>query len=217
MGRGPCTLMRLRDLERALARVPLHPSPDPSLEQYRTPADVAARLVTEASGLGDIVGRRILDLGCGTGMLAIAAALAGAAGVLGVDIDAASLRAARATAEDVGAKVEFEEADVRTFRRPADVVLQNPPFGAQRKGADRPFLEAALACAPVAYTIHHAETRAFVEGFAGRLGARVTHRWSARLALPRSMRHHEKVEVEVEAVVLRLERAAPGHPQGFHR
>jgi ribosomal protein L11 methylase PrmA len=39
--------------------------------------------------------RSVLDLGCGTGMLSIAAAIMGAGHVLGVDVDASALAVAR--------------------------------------------------------------------------------------------------------------------------
>jgi 2-polyprenyl-3-methyl-5-hydroxy-6-metoxy-1,4-benzoquinol methylase len=54
-------------------------------------------------------GRRVLDAGCGTGYGAIRLAEAGAAGVVGVDIAAAVVEAARSA--DGGA-VSFEQADV---------------------------------------------------------------------------------------------------------
>jgi predicted RNA methylase len=51
-----------------------------SLEQYPTSAHLAAVLLTTASNsFDDIVGKSVVDLGCGTGMLACAASLIGAA------------------------------------------------------------------------------------------------------------------------------------------
>lgn len=52
---------------------------------------------------GDIEGRNVLDLGCGTGMLGIAACILGAGTVTGLDVDDGALRAAaeNATCMDV--------------------------------------------------------------------------------------------------------------------
>jgi putative methylase len=80
----------------------------------------------------------------------------------------------------------------------------NPPFGAQSRGADRPFLEAAFATAPVVYSLHHAETRAFVEGFARERGFDATHAWRLRFPLPHQHRHQTHAVVEVDVVALRL-------------
>jgi putative methylase len=197
--------MRFRDLERALGTIPSHPAPRADLEQYATPSDLAARLLAEADALGDVAGRRVVDLGCGTGMLAIGCALLGAAGVRGIELDEAALAVAADAARRLHARVDWERADVASWRGPpADTVVMNPPFGAQSRGADRPFLEAAFATAPVVYSLHHAETRAFVEGFARERGFDATHAWGLRFPLPHQHRHQTHAVVEVDVVALRL-------------
>ena len=52
-------------------------------------------------------GERVLDYGCGSGILAIAAARLGAASVAGVDIDPQAVEAARANAERNGVSASF--------------------------------------------------------------------------------------------------------------
>ena len=52
-------------------------------------------------------GESVLDYGCGSGILAIAAAKLGAATVVGVDIDPQAVGAARDNAERNGAEIEF--------------------------------------------------------------------------------------------------------------
>lgn len=200
--------MRLNDIERALATISPHPSPRADLEQYATPADVAAPLLFEARALGDIEGRRILDLGCGTGVLAIGAALLGASSVVGIDVDAASVNVARAAAERLGAVAEFLVGDVASCDAPADTVIMNPPFGAQRKGADRPFLDAAFRLAPVVYTMHGAATRAFVESYASDAGFARTHAWRMAMTLKHQYRHQSRASADVEVVAFRFVRKA---------
>ncbi len=196
--------MRLRDLERMLSRVPPHPSPKLELEQYATPADLAGPLLHEALALGDVEGKRVVDLGCGTGVFALGASILGAAEVAGVDVDASALAVARREADRLGARVEWVEADVRAWRGAADTVLMNPPFGAQARGADRAFLDAAFRAAPVVYSLHNAGTRAFVEEYAAAAGFRATHAWAMRFALRHTYRHHEKAVQEIDVVALRL-------------
>lgn len=197
--------MRLRDLERELSRVPPHPAPRVELEQYATPASLAAPLLLEAWALGDVEGRRVVDLGTGTGVLALGAALLGAASVTGVDVDAASLRIAEAEARRLGVTVAWVEADVAEWAGAADTMIMNPPFGAQRRGADRAFLATAFRTAPVVYSLHNAGTRAFVEAQAEAAGFVVTHAWLLRFPLRHQYRHQERAVVEVDVVALRME------------
>jgi ribosomal protein L11 methyltransferase len=76
--------------------------------------------------------RRVLDMGTGTGLLAIAAARAGARRVLAADIDAGSVRVARLNLErnGVAARVRAIESDGYRDRRiagaaPFDLVFAN--------------------------------------------------------------------------------------------
>lgn len=79
------------------------------------------------SGL-DLAGRAVLDLGTGSGVLAMAASFLGARAIHGVDIDADAIAAAmRSAALNVlPTPVAFDTADVfATPPTPADVVLAN--------------------------------------------------------------------------------------------
>ncbi|MCM2472040.1 methyltransferase [Rhizobium sp. CG5] len=64
-----------------------------------------------------VAGRHVLDLGTGGGLVAIAAALMGAASVTGIDIDAWAISAARLNADANGVGARFLQGDV------ADVAL----------------------------------------------------------------------------------------------
>lgn len=61
---------------------------------------------------GDIEGRNVLDLGCGTGMLGIAAGILGAGNVVGFDIDPGALRAAAGNAESMEVDMDLVCCDV---------------------------------------------------------------------------------------------------------
>lgn len=193
-----------------LQKVPAHPQPKAEWEQYQTPAPIAADLVYRALAAGDIAGQRVLDLGCGTGILAIGAALAGAREVSGVDVDADALRVAEEAARSLGVPREvlgWRVGRVDTARLSADTVLMNPPFGAQRKHADQPFHLTALACASVVYTLVNGETADWAERFYVGAGGRVTARWSYRFALPAQYLWHSKPRAFVEVAALRIARA----------
>lgn len=64
--------------------------------------------------LGDVAGKRILELGCGGGQCSIAFAKAGAACV-GVDLSDAQIAYARALAEQEEAEVAFQQGDALVF------------------------------------------------------------------------------------------------------
>jgi ribosomal protein L11 methyltransferase len=69
-------------------------------------------------------GASVIDYGCGSGVLAIAARMFGAGPVRGVDIDAAAVESSRANAAANGVEALFSSPD-GFDPRPADVVLAN--------------------------------------------------------------------------------------------
>ncbi len=78
-------------------------------------------------GLADLTGRRVLDVGCGTGVLAVTAALRGAGPVDALDIAPAALAATRANAarNRVADRVRLVDADLARCPGPYDLVLAN--------------------------------------------------------------------------------------------
>jgi ribosomal protein L11 methyltransferase len=76
---------------------------------------------------GWLAGARVLDVGCGSGILAIAAAKLGAAGVLGVDIDPIAIEATLANAATNGltGRIDARLGSLPTGDPPHDVVLAN--------------------------------------------------------------------------------------------
>jgi ubiquinone/menaquinone biosynthesis C-methylase UbiE len=71
-------------------------------------------------GIARVEGRAVLDAGCGRGRAGVAAALAGAAQVVGVDISAEMLEIAREAARRAGVadSVRFEQADLERLPLP---------------------------------------------------------------------------------------------------
>jgi putative methylase len=134
------------------------PSPNASLEQYTvSEAIAAAMLYLAAYTNGDIVGKTVLDLGCGTGRLALAASYLGAQSVVGVDIDKTAIKTASENSEKAGSRtnVQWVLGDIDAITGSFDTVLQNPPFGVQKRAADRKFLEKALEVGNVVYSLHN--------------------------------------------------------------
>lgn len=74
----------------------------------------------------DLRGRRVLDYGCGSGILAIAAACLGASEVVAVDIDEQATRATRENAERNGVATRISTPDMNAIDNgPFDIVLAN--------------------------------------------------------------------------------------------
>jgi putative methylase len=196
--------MRRKELEIALQRVRSFDSPDPSLEQYMTPATMASEIVFEAYRNGDIEGMKVIDLGCGTGMFSIAASLMGAGMVRGFDRSPEALAVAEENARELGVDVEFVRCDVSEVSEGADTVLMNPPFGCQTRGADRPFLEKALSISECVYSIHMAETLDFVRGFAEARGRSVSSYKIYKYEIPHTFAFHTRTKKTVDVAVVNI-------------
>jgi putative methylase len=205
------------ELAQQLAVVAGFEDPRVDLEQYRTPPDLAAHLIHTADLQGDVEGRTVVDLGTGTGMLALGAVLRGPRDVVGIDLDPSALRTARENERRVAAaaSVEWVLADAtRVPLCPPDdtTVVMNPPFGAQsdNEHADRRFLATAADVADVSYSVHNAGSESFVESFATDNGGTVTHAFRAEFDLPRQFDFHERETETVDAEVFRIEWGGSG-------
>ena len=94
---------------------------------------------------GTVAGRRVLDFGTGSGLVAIAASLAGAARVDAWDVDPFCEAAVRLNALRNGATVAFHAGDPLDARPGADVVLAGDVF--YERNLARRFLAWARALA----------------------------------------------------------------------
>lgn len=209
-------IVRKLELELLLSQIVPHPSPKPSLEQYTIPADVAATMLYIAAySYGDIVDKTVLDLGCGTGRLALGASFLGAKQVVGIDIDKDAVKVAfeNSVRTDLKEKVQWVTGDIDAIHGNFDTVLQNPPFGVQRRKADRRFLEKALESGKVVYSFHKCpdEDKTFIkklkaskanvapvapspflEKFIERRGGKIKAVYAMVMTIPHMFRFHTK-------------------------
>lgn len=204
-------IRKKKQLEMVLQSIPIFNEPKADLEQYQTPANIAADLLWNAYVLGDIEHLKVVDLGCGTGIFTIGSALLNAAEVIGIDADPDAVNIARQEVVERGLDevASFITADIGDVIEKADTVFQNPPFGAQkahRKEADRLFMMKALEIAPVVYSFHLQETEGFVKKFFHSQGGLVTDTFYYNFPLPKLYDFHQKESITVEVVVLRVER-----------
>lgn len=198
-------ITKKKHLEMAIQKVPKHPNPKVDLEQYSTPATIAADLLWNAYSLGDIADKKVMDLGCGTGIFAIASKLLGAASAIGVDIDKNSTDLASSYCGDV----DFICSDICDLENDFDVdtIFQNPPFGSQKnakKGADLKFISKAVELSPkVLYSFHMASTEEFLISYFEKNDLEITHIFRYNFPIPKIYEFHTRESANVEVIVIR--------------
>jgi len=213
-------ITKKKHLEIAIENIPKFESPKIDLEQYSTPAPIAADLLWNAKSLGDITNKSILDLGCGTGILGLSSIFLGAKSVTGFDIDSSSIELVNKTVEDMNISntnfflkdiydisSEYIDSNFEQFNLNFDTAITNPPFGAQsrvEKGADRIFMELALKSSNVVYSFHMAETEGFVKKYYETLGGELTHKFSYKFPLVNSYEFHNQEIRYIDVVVFRV-------------
>ena len=198
--------LKKRQLEMTLQRLGQVASRSAKLEQYPTPADIATDMLWEAMTAGDLDGRAVMDLGCGNGIFSIGAKLLGASRVAGVDVDSEAIAVAGANAARLGLEIDFAASEVTAVEGSYDTVLQNPPFGAQTRHADRAFIAKAIQLAPVTYSLHQEVTLEFVFAMAKALGAECELVKRYKFEIPYAFEFHRKAKGGVSVVLLRFKR-----------
>src|SRR5205809_3328111 len=154
-----------RQLEIVLSKLKILETPTLRLEQYPVSPEAAAELLYMAGFEHDDLEGRIIDLGTGTGRLAIGASLMGSAHVVGVDVDARALELARENAKTAGVKVKWVQSTIDKLDGTYDTVIMNPPYGTRTIHSDTRFLDKAFQIASITYSIHKASTRTFLDRY----------------------------------------------------
>ena len=104
---------------------------------FGTGHHATTRLTLKALQELTLENQTVLDIGCGSGVLAIAAVTLGARSAVGIDIDPDALENARENAglNDMGDRVRFEEGDFREMSVRATVVMANLTGGLLERSA----------------------------------------------------------------------------------
>jgi ribosomal protein L11 methyltransferase len=105
---------------------------------FGTGHHATTRLCLRALGAVDVTGLQVLDIGTGSGVLALAAASSGATAVTGVDIDEDAIAAALRSAalNPAVPAVHFRTGDIAAPGEPADLVLANLTGAMLTRSAD---------------------------------------------------------------------------------
>ena len=198
--------MKQRQLEILLQKVPKPATPVPQLEQYMTPAPIAADIIFTAYQWGDIENKTVVDLGCGTGIFSVGAAYMGASKVLGFDIDKNVIAAAKKYVKTNALPIAYTIKDVTAVDTACDTVLMNPPFGAQKSNqkADRKFIEKAFEISRVIYSLHLKKTIFFLEKMINALEGKITYQKDYVFPIKWMFEFHDKEVVKYDVTLLRI-------------
>jgi putative methylase len=204
--------MTKKELSILLSRLKVFDKPEMKLEQHPTDSEIAGDALWFAFMQGDIKGKVIADLGCGTGILGLGALLLGAKKAFLVDIDAEAVEAAMQNKafleKETGKKLNavFSAGDVNVFDEKADVIIMNPPFGTKNKNIDTAFLLKAMNIAGVIYSFHKASTKAYIDALISESNFEATHYQEYDFHLKMSMAHHKKKIERIKAGFWRLKK-----------
>ncbi len=201
---GAKKLPSKRQLEVRLGKLKILQTPSLKLEQYPVSAEVASELLYMSGFEHNDLNGQIIDLGSGTGRLAIGAALMGAENVVGVDVDARALALARENAETVGVQVEWVLSDIGKISGAFDAVIMNPPYGTRTLHADIAFLEKAFQIARTTYSIHKSATRDFLLQFVKKRNRQVDEVRSMKMEIPHLFGFHRKKQRQLEVDLYRI-------------
>ncbi len=187
-------------------------NPKLQLEQYETDGESVGFFLQRA--WKDLVSAAVVDLGCGTGNLTFASVLAGARLAVGVDIDREALKIAIENKEflinsgfDV-VSANFVCADVENvfFKRKFDVCIMNPPFGIQKRKADRIFLTKAFEVADVVWTFLSYGSKPFVQKFAEENSFSITDFFTTKIQIHQKFSFHRKKVEFLQVDLYRIQR-----------
>jgi putative methylase len=198
--------MKKKELEILLQKIPPPNKPISNLEQYMTPANIAADIIFTAHQFGDIENKTIIDLGCGTGIFSTGAALTGAKKITGIDIDKDLIMIAKEYAKKNNLRIEFMTMDVKSVQAKCNTVIMNPPFGAQKsnKKADRKFIEKGFEISQIIYSIHLRKTIPFLEKMISSLDGYITYRKDYVFPIKWTFKFHDKEVMNHDVTLLRI-------------
>ncbi|RKP08135.1 S-adenosyl-L-methionine-dependent methyltransferase [Thamnocephalis sphaerospora] len=208
--------MKLKQLESHLQSVEVFAEPKIIYEQYPTRPHLAAQILYTAHTVyDDIEDKVVADIGCGCGVLGIAAGMLGAGHLIGLDIDQDAIDIAQQNAEEQEIEIDFIRTNVADDALPirsgyVDTVLMNPPFGTKtRPGVDMLFLKKGIELANCAvYSLHKTSTREHILKKAEEWGVECKVLAEMKFEVPAMYKFHKKKSVDIEVDLLRFEKRA---------
>ena len=204
--------MKLKNIISSLESLETFSSPKDYLEQYQTPPSIAGEMIHYISNNYSLNNFSIADLGCGTGILGISAALCGCKNVFLFDIDEEALDIAKNNIEklELEDNIQIIQMDVNQLRncnklnKYFDLVITNPPFGIRSEnGADIEFLKtASYICNNTIFSLHKFSTINFLKKFYNKKGINDIKSFKIEYNLPKTYKFQKKKEKNIDVVCL---------------
>ena len=204
--------MKLKNLISELESIKSFSDPKDFLEQYQTPPSIAGEIIHYISNNYSLENSTIADLGCGTGILGISAALSGCQNVFLFDIDEEALDIAKNNIEQLELEdnIQIIQMDVNQLRqcnklnKYFDLVITNPPFGIRSEnGADIEFLKtASYICNNTIFSLHKFSTINFLKKFYNKNGINDIKSFKIEYNLPKTYKFQKKKEKNIDVVCL---------------
>ena len=204
--------MKLKNIISSLESLETFSSPKDYLEQYQTPPSIAGEMIHYISNNYSLNNDSIADLGCGTGILGISAALCGCKNVFLFDIDEEALDIAKNNIEQLELEdnIQIIQMDVNQLRqcnklnKYFDLVITNPPFGIRSEnGADIEFLKtASYICNNTIFSLHKFSTINFLKKFYNKNGINDIKSFKIEYNLPKTYKFQKKKEKNIDVVCL---------------
>ncbi len=199
---------RKKQLEILLSTLQTHPHPKLKYETYSLDAECAAQFLHIAENIfGDIAEKRVVDLGCGAGILAIGAMILGASDTTGIDIDPDSISTAALNAIQVGVQLNLIVGDINILHsRKFNTTLMNPPFGSWHRGMDITFLEKALELSSTIYSLHKqsSSSRQFITRRVKQKGGIIDQIFQLQVVLRPTYTFHRQAKYTVDCDLYRI-------------
>ena len=204
--------MKLKNIISELESLETFSSPKDYLEQYQTPPSVAGEMIHYISNNYNLNNYSIADLGCGTGILGISAALCGCKNVFFFFFYEEALDIAKNNIEklELEDNIQIIQMDVNQLRncnklnKYFDLVITNPPFGIRSEnGADIEFLKtASYICNNTIFSLHKFSTINFLKKFYNKKGINDIKSFKIEYNLPKTYKFQKKKEKNIDVVCL---------------
>lgn len=208
--------MRPKHLAIELSKLIPHPCSNVELEQYATEGDLAAYWMLGVDQLDDIVGKHVLDLCAGNGILGLGCLFIGAGRVTLVEADPLAAEVARKNCHNLKSKYDAPTTVIEAFVgtdevdvNDVDIIVMNPPWGVQSKRADRAILQYAFGQNVESIHVLHSAKATHLESLAKDNGWEVEGILESKFRLPPTYYHHSKGKAFTDIICWRFFR--PGN------
>ncbi|MFX1274929.1 MAG: METTL5 family protein [Promethearchaeota archaeon] len=210
-------LIKKKDLISIIQNTKTFNNPKIELEQYSIDATCAVDIIYFAGfEFNDITENVIFDLGAGTGRLSIACAYFKPKSIISVDLDCNALKILRKNINSLNLQecifpicsdiTHLSISKAFLSRNLKITTIMNPPFGVQKKKADRYFLEKAFSFSDVVYSIHLSSEKVFnfLSKYIKKFDWIIDYSTPFNMILEKSFKFHEKKTKKIDVRLYRF-------------